>query len=75
MSNERQQCNERRRHRLTGGSGIMRGDTSNSQGRQEASTPEKKRGMMRGSFVTRGGQMEAPTDRRRRRTRGNMTIS
>jgi hypothetical protein len=62
---------------------MTRGDTTNSQGRQETSTPEKKKGKTRGSSVTRGRQMEVPPNGRqwldkklmRWRTRGNTTTS
>jgi hypothetical protein len=62
---------------------VTRGDSIISWGRQEASTPEKKRGTTRGSRATRGGQVEAPLDGRRwrdkklrwRGTRGNTTTS
>ncbi len=72
---ERQRYDERQMHRQTGGSGIARGDTTNSWGGQEVSAPEKKRGTTRGGGATRGGQLEAPPDRRQRRTRGNTTTS
>jgi hypothetical protein len=64
---------------------VTRGDRTNSQGRQEATTPEKKRGQMRVGSVKRGGQVEALPDGRQRhdeklrlrqqRTRGNTTAS
>ncbi len=66
---ERRQCNERWRHRQTGGGGMTRGDTTNSQGRGEASAPEKKKGTTRGGSPTRSGQVEAPPDGRRWRKR------
>ncbi len=61
----------------------MRGDTTTSGGRQEATAPEKKRGKTKGSGARRGGQVEALLDRRqwhdkklrRRRARGIMTAS
>ncbi len=53
----------------------MRGDTTNSQGGQEASTPEKKRGTTRGDGAMRGGEMEALLDGRRQSTRDNITTS
>jgi hypothetical protein len=48
-----------------GGSGVTRGDTTNSRGGQEATAPEKKRGKMRGGGMRRGGQVEVPSDGRR----------
>jgi hypothetical protein len=64
-----------------GGGGVTRGDTT--QGGQEASAPEKKRGTMRGGGAMRSGQVKAPPkgrwwrDKKLRqwRTRGNTTTS
>ncbi len=44
------------------GGGVTRGDTTNSQGGQKASTPAKKRDTTRGSNTKRGGQVEATLD-------------
>jgi hypothetical protein len=44
LSSLDRRCNERRRHRRTGDGSITRGDTANSPGGREVSTPEKKRG-------------------------------
>jgi hypothetical protein len=66
---------KRCRHRRMGGGSVTRGDTKNSRGRQEASSPEKKRGTTRGGNRIRGGQMEAPPDGRWQRIIGNMTTS
>jgi hypothetical protein len=62
---------------------MTRGDTTNSWGRQEASTPEKKRSTTRGYGTMRSGQVEVSLNRRRwhdkklrrRRTRDNMATS
>jgi hypothetical protein len=43
---------------------MTRGDTTNSQGRQVSTAPEKKRVMTRGGGATRGVQVEAPLDKR-----------
>ncbi len=58
-----------------GGCKVTRGDMTNSGAGQEASAPEKKRGMTRGGGATRCGQMEAPPDGRQQRTRGNTVTS
>jgi hypothetical protein len=62
---------------------MTRGDTTTSWGRQEASTPEKKRGKTRGGSTRIGGQVEAPLDGRQwrdkklrqQRTSGNTTAN
>ncbi len=73
----------RQRRRQMGDTGMMRGDTTNSRGGQEASAPEKKRSTKRGGGTMRGGQVEALLDGRwwhvnklrPGRARGNTTTS